>query len=63
MISENKRSPVTSRYRMGQMATQNLKFEQLLDVLFGSMLSTEEVKSEIKTYVQVLETNYNNRIN
>ncbi len=54
---ENNRSP-TSRYEQGQLATQNLKFEQLLDVLFGSKLKSNDLKGEIITYVKILETNY-----
>jgi len=54
---ESNRSP-TSRYQQGQLATQNLKFEQLLDVLFGSKLRSDDVKSEIIAYVKILETNY-----
>lgn len=44
------------------MASHNLKFEELLEVLFGSLLKPEEIKTDILDYVKQLETNYNQKI-
>lgn len=42
--------------------TENLKFDQFLDILFSSQMNHDEIQSEIKNYVCVLETNYNDKI-
>lgn len=42
--------------------TENLKFSQFLDIMFNSKLSVDEVKKETRDYVQVLETNYTDKI-
>jgi len=42
--------------------TENLKFSQFLDIIFNSKLSADEVKNETREYVQILETNYTNKI-
>jgi hypothetical protein len=44
--------------------TENHKFEQILDLLLGDTvkLGREEVKKELKTFVQALETNYTDTI-
>lgn len=42
--------------------TENLKFSQFLDIIFNSRLTPDEVKQETRDYVQVLETNYTEKI-
>lgn len=42
--------------------TENLKLEQFLDIIFGSKISSEQMRHETVQYVRVLETNYNERI-
>lgn len=42
--------------------TENLKFSQFLDIIFNSRLSPDEIKQETRDYVQVLETNYTEKI-
>jgi hypothetical protein len=49
-----------SRYH--NIPTENVKFEKFIDLLYTSKMSQEEVKSEIKSFVKVLETNYNDTI-
>jgi len=39
-----------------------LKFEQFLDVIFGSKMKNYDIKHEVKEYVSVLETNYTDKI-
>ena len=51
-----------SRYRYGMIPTENLKFSQFLDILFTSGMTKAEVKQESQSYVQVLETNYTDKI-
>jgi len=50
----------TSRYR--NIPSENLKFQQFIDLIFDSKMQREDVKFEIISYVQALETNYNNTI-
>ena len=52
----------TSRYRQGTIPTENLKFNQFLDILFSSGMTKNEIKIETKGYLQVLETNYTDKI-
>ena len=33
-----------------------------MDIMFGSMMNQNEIKEEIKTYMQVLETSYTEKI-
>jgi len=47
-----------SRYQQGTMPTSNLKIQQFMDIIFGSLMSPNEIKEEIRTYMQVLETSY-----
>lgn len=54
--------PSTSRYRQGLIPTENLKFSQFLDILFNSGMTKGEIKQETQSYVQVLETNYTDKI-
>ena len=42
--------------------TENLKFSQFLDIIFNSRLTSDEIKQETRDYVQVLETNYTDKI-
>lgn len=56
------RANQTSRYRQGTIPTENLKFTQFLDILFTSGMTKSEIKNETESYVQVLETNYNDKI-
>ena len=46
-----------SRYR--DIPTENIKFQQFIDLIFESKMKKEDVKFEILNYVQTLETNYN----
>ena len=52
----------TSRYKQGMIPTENLKFNQFLEILFNSQMTQAEIKNETKDYVQVLETNYTDKI-
>ena len=56
------RANMTSRYRQGTIPTENLKFSQFLDILFTSGMTKSEIKQETQSYVQVLETNYTDKI-
>ena len=49
-----------SRYK--NIPTQNVKFEQFVDLLMDSKMSKEDMKAELVQYAQQLETNYNNTI-
>jgi len=49
-----------SRYR--NIPSENLKFQQFIDLIFESRMDREDVKFEILNYVQALETNYNESI-
>lgn len=51
-----------SRYQQGAIPTRNLKIQQFMDIIFGSLMNQNEIKEEIKTYMQVLETNYTEKI-
>ena len=51
-----------SRYRQGMIPTANLKFNQFLEILFSSQMTKDEIKCETRDYVQVLETNYTDKI-
>ena len=42
--------------------TENLKFNQFLEILFSSQMTKDEIKCETRDYVQVLETNYTDKI-
>lgn len=46
-----------SRYR--NIPSENIKFQQFIDLIFESKMQKEDVKFEILNYVQALETNYN----
>lgn len=58
----NIQEPNPSRYRAGMIPTENLKFSQFLDIIYNSKLSIEEMKQETRDYVQILETNYTDKI-
>lgn len=49
-----------SRYR--NIPSENIKFQQFIDLIFESKMQKEDVKFEILNYVQALETNYNETI-
>jgi len=51
-------SPSPSRYHRGLIPTENLRFDQFLEVVFNSPMKNDEIKEEIRDYVLVLETNY-----
>jgi len=53
------RSP-QSRYR--HIPTENLKFQKFIDLIFQSKMEKDDIKREISSYVQALETNYNDSI-
>ena len=57
-----KRDNQFSRYRQGTIPTQNLRFEQFLDVIFGSKMTKDEMRFEISKFESVMETNYNDQI-
>ena len=48
--------------RVSRIPTENLKFDRFIEILFAARVDQEEMKSEIKSYVQALETNYNDAI-
>lgn len=39
-----------------------MKFKTFIDALFSSKMTIEDIKEEVKSYVTVLETNYNDMI-
>lgn len=49
-----------SRYR--NIPSENLKFQQFIDLIFESKMPKDDIKFEIINYVQALETNYNDTI-
>lgn len=49
-----------SRYH--QIQTENMKFQEFIDMIFDAHMPKVEMKSEIVSYVQALETNYNETI-
>ena len=53
---------MNSRYKQGTIPTDNLKFSQFLEILFTSGMTKAEIQSETQGYVQVLETNYTDKI-
>ena len=42
--------------------TDNLKFNQFMDILFSSRMTRDDIKDEACSYIQVLETNYSDKI-
>lgn len=60
--NKNANAISTSRYRQGTIPTSNLRFEQFCDIVFGSKMTKEEIRREVQEYVQVLETNYAQKI-
>ena len=58
----NANETIPSRYRPGMIPTENLKFSQFLDIIYNSKLTAEEMKQETRDYVQILETNYTDKI-
>lgn len=48
--------------RYAHIPTENMKFEKFIDLIFLSKMSYEDIKEEIKKYVQALETNYTDSI-
>lgn len=58
--SQGLRGSLASRYR--NIPSENLKFQQFIDLIFDSKMGKDDVKFEIISYVQALETNYNNNI-
>ena len=59
----NMMSPgMPSRYAQGLIPTENLKFGQFLDIIFGTNMQPYEIKAEVTDYMTVLETNYNEKI-
>ena len=52
----------TSMYKQGTIPTENLKFSQFLDILFSSGMNKLDIRKEIQGYIQVLETNYTDKI-
>ena len=42
--------------------TENLKFSQFMEILFSSGMTKSEIQQETQSYVQVLETNYTDKI-
>ena len=55
----NARSP-SSNYQ--NVPTQNIKYEAFLDMLFSSNYDEERKKSELKLYMQAVETRFNNNL-
>jgi hypothetical protein len=51
-----------SRYRQGAIPTANLRFDQFLDIVFGTKMTRDEVRTEVQEYVRHLETTYNQKI-
>lgn len=51
-----------SYYVQGLIPTENLRLEQFLDIVFGSKMSLQEMKTESLQYMQVIETNCMDKI-
>ena len=49
-----------SRYR--NIPTENIKFQQFIDLIFDSNMNKDDMKFEILNYTQALETNYTETI-
>ncbi len=47
----SKGGAITSRYRQGMIPTENLKFNQFMDILFSSRMSRDEIKDEACSYI------------
>jgi hypothetical protein len=52
----------TGQSRYAKIPSENMKFQQFVDLIFESRMAKEEIKFEIMNYVQALETNYNDAI-
>lgn len=48
--------------RYAHIPTENLKFRSFIEALFGSKMTSDDIKEEVKAYVEVLETNYTDTI-
>ena len=48
--------------RYANIASENLKFDTFIDALFASKMTQYDIKVEVKSYVNVIETNYNETI-
>jgi hypothetical protein len=48
--------------RYANISSENLKFDSFIDALFASKMTHYDIRSELKSYVNVIETNYNDTI-
>jgi hypothetical protein len=48
--------------RYANIPSENLKFGQFIDLIFKSKMQSDDIKEEVKKYVQAIETNYNDKI-
>ena len=51
-----------SLYKEGSIPTHNLKLEQFLEIVCGSLMTKEEIKEQTKNFFLVLETQYTEKI-
>ena len=58
--ARTKSQGIESRYR--NIPSENIKFQQFIDLIYESKMSKDDQKFEIMNYVQALETNYNETI-
>ena len=49
--ASSKNGAVTSRYRQGMIPTDNLKFNQFMEILFSSRMTRDEIKEEACSYI------------
>lgn len=56
------RSVVGSISRYANIPTENLKFNQFIEALFSSKMNNDDIKVELKHYVEAIETNYTGTI-
>ena len=49
--ASTKSGAITSRYRQGMIPTDNLKFNQFMDILFSSRMTRDEIKEEACSYI------------
>jgi hypothetical protein len=58
--NRTKSQGIESRYR--NIPSENIKFQQFIDLIYESKMEKDDQKFEVLNYVQALETNYNDTI-
>jgi len=60
--NHNRVKSISAISRYANIPTDNPRFRTFIDALFASKMNNEDIKEEVKAYVSVLETNYNDTI-